>query len=142
MYATNLEALDHLYGLLVTNQTALGLKGVWYGDDDFIPKYPAVVCLAEGMDRSLHSTRSFKLDLIVSLYVFHAEMNATYRTRTRNDLMLVDAVRGVLHADYTLAGNIVFGFIQREQPGIGNRPKGPGIVSTSLTWTGESRAAL
>lgn len=140
MYTKNLEALDHIYGLFVTNQVALGLNGVWYGDDDFIPKYPAVICSAEGKDTELHSTRTFKVDFAVSIFVYHAELNASHRVRTRNDMILADAAVTLLHAHHTLDGNIVFGYVNREVPGLGNRPKGPGIVATRLSWTGESRA--
>lgn len=138
MYATPEEVLDHLYNLLVANKTSLGLGFVGYAEERLIPKYPAVQVAAEPLIRELHGTHQFKVTFNMSLWVYHAKLTDSHRVRTRNDLLTVTAIRNLLHANLTLGGNIIFGYVDSENPGVLASPKNDPVVGTRMTWTGTS----
>lgn len=131
--------MDYIHDLLDANKTALGLQSVWYGDENFTAPYPAAVVAPGGLVRDLHATQTFALLLQVTIFVLHGDLSVSHKTRTRSDILLSDGVVGLLHSNYTFAGNIVYGFVRSETPGVLNRPKGTSVVSTSIAWAGESR---
>jgi hypothetical protein len=140
MFSTNSEALDFIHDLLDTAKGDLGLASVWYGDENFVAPYPAAVVAPGGLVRNLYATRTFEIILQVTIFVMHGDLSVSYRTRTRDDIRLAESVTSLLHTDYTLGGNVVYGYVVSETPGAINRPKGTGIVSTSIAWNGNSRA--
>lgn len=141
MFTKNSEALDYIYNLLTAQKVALGLNSVWYGDDEWAAPYPAAVLTSGGLLREPHSTQTFAVRLTITIFIMHANLATDHRTRTREDLMLSEAVSTFLHSDKSLGGNIISGtgIIASETPGVTNRPKGQNVISTSLVWNGESR---
>lgn len=132
------EIVDHIHNLLETNKVALGLAFVGYGDEDLIPTYPAAVVTASPLERELHATRQFQLVFRCNIWVYHAKMTEDHKTRTRNDMILASAIRGKLHEDKTFGGNLIFGYVESEDPGIITRPRREIVVATRLGWTGQS----
>lgn len=141
MFTKNSEALDYIYNLLTAQKTALGVQSVWYADDEWAAPYPAIVLAPGGLLRVPYSTQTFQVQLTVTLFIMHANLSVDHKTRTRDDLLMAEAVSTLLHSDKSLGGNIISGtgFIASETPGVTNRPKGQNVVSTSLVWNGESR---
>ena len=141
MFKSNLEALDYIHDWLETQKVTLGLNSVWYGDDEWAAPYPAAVVVAGGLLRVPHSTQNFRVQLTVTVFVMHANLSQSHKTRTRADLALATAVSDLLHSDKSLGGNILTGsgIVVSETPGVTNRPKGQNVISTSLVWNGESR---
>jgi len=135
------ELLDHIYTLIDSNKGTLGIKFVGYADERLLPHYPAVVVSYNvPITRSLHTTRTYKLEFIVQLEVYHARMTASHRTRTKEDMQLAAGIRNKLHEDYTLGGGVIFGHVLSERPGTIADAKGVANVATMLIWNGESRA--
>jgi len=141
MFSSNLEALDYIYNLLTAQKVALGLKSVWYADDEWAAPYPAAVLAPGGLLRVPYSTKTFQVALTITIFIMHANLSVDHRTRTRADLQTATDVSNLLHSDKSLGGNIISGtgFIASETPGVTNRPKGQNVISTSLVWNGESR---
>ena len=137
-YSTPEEVLDHIYNLLDTNKVTLGLEFVGYGDVELIPEYPAVVVTGSPLTRTIHATRQFKLTFNCNVWVYHAKMSDNHRSRTQDDLILASDIRGLLHQDKTFGGNLIFGYVENEDPGIMVRPRKEVVVGTRLGWTGES----
>ncbi len=142
MFSHNSEVLDYIHTMLDTNKATIGtgITSVWYGDDDWGAPYPAVVVAPGGIVRDYVATRTFEVLLQLVIFVIHADLSVSYKTRTRKDLLLAESVVDFLHTDYTLGGNVINGWVASETPGVINRAKGNGVVSTSLAWTGRSRA--
>jgi hypothetical protein len=137
------EALDYVHALLDGNKATLGLGYVGYGEERLLPKYPAaVVSFNVPVNRELHATRTFRLEWVVQIEVYHAKLTVGHKTRTREDMQLAARIRNKLHEDYTFGGSVVFGFVRSERPGIIADGKGRANVATILVWSGESRAAL
>lgn len=141
MFAHNSEVLDYIHGALDTNKATIGtgIESVWYGDDDWGAPYPAVVVAPGGLLREYYATRTFEVTLQIALFVIHADLSVNHKTRTRDDLLFAEAVVSFLHQDYTLGGNVINAWVATETPGVINRPRGNGVVSTSLAWSARSR---
>jgi len=137
------EALDYVYALLNDNKEALGLGFVGYGEERLLPVYPAaVVSFNVPVDRELYATRTFRLQWVIQIEVYHAKLTVGHKTRTREDMALAASIRNKLHEDYTFGNRVVFGFVRSERPGVVADGKGRANVATVLVWSGESRAAL
>lgn len=139
MYTTPEEVLDGVYNLLVTNQVALGLGFIGYAEERLLPKYPAVQVSAEPLIRQLHATHQFLVTFNLSLWVYHAKLTDSHKVRTKNDLLTVTAIRNLLHSNFTLGGNIIFGYVDSENPGVLASQKNDPVVGTRMTWTGDNR---
>ena len=133
------EVMDYLHDKLEDNKITLGIKYIGYGDEDLIPEYPAVLVTADPVNREIHATHTFRNFFNLSLWVYHADMSVTRKVRNREDLLLCSAIYRLIHDDLTLGGNIIFGYIDSEVPGvIRNRRRGA-AVGTRMTYLGEAR---
>lgn len=131
------EVLDFIYALLDTNKVSLGVKFIGYGDETLIPEYPAVILTSDPVQRDIHATRQFMVTFNCSLWVYHARLDENHKTRTRNDLLLATSIRELLHDNKNLGGNIIFGYVNGETPGVLTRPNEL-IIGTRITWEGNS----
>jgi hypothetical protein len=132
------EVIDHIYNLIDADKVALGLEFVGYGDVDLVPAYPAVIVTGSPLSRALHATRQFQLTFRCNIWVYHARMTDDHKTRTRDDLILASSITSLLHQDKTFGGNLIFGYVEDEDPGIMVRPRKEVVVGTRLGWTGDS----
>jgi len=131
------QVLDYLHEKIEDNKAQLGIRYVSYGDDDLLPEYPAVVLSAERpLHREEHATRQFRVTFGCDLWVFHANMAVSRQVRTKEDIELATGVRKLLHADKTLGGHIIFGFVETENPVRLRRADQPMAIATQLVWTG------
>jgi hypothetical protein len=137
------QLLDYIYNLLNVNKATRGIRFVGYADERLLPHYPAVVVSYNvPIQRTLHTTGTFKLEFIVQLEIYHARMTASHRTRSKEDMQLASVIREKLHEDYKLGGGVIFGHVLSERPGTIADARGQANVATLLLWTGESRAPL
>lgn len=130
------EVLNFIADLLDTKRGELGLKYVAYGDEDKIPRYPAVKVAAGPLSRDFHATHTFQNTFSVELLVYHGNLNATHAQRSKNDLELASAIRELLHSNMTLSGGVIQGWIVSEGPATIARRQGPSIVGTRMVWQG------
>jgi hypothetical protein len=137
-----LQPFDFLYDLINDNKATLGLRYIAQHDETLIPEYPALLLQTDRTETVQHATGQFLKQFNVDLWIFHAELSVNRATRSRKDIELATAVRHLIHANYTLDGHIIFGFIGGEFPGISARILGAALTSvltTRLTWMGENR---
>jgi hypothetical protein len=120
---------------------SLGLKDVWYGDDDLIPNTPAINVTGNNKNTELAGTGHLVYtNHTVYLTVFHSRLDAPQVTRRESDL-LAEEVEALLHSDPTLGGLIIFGYVSALETGVASR--GQVIMRSSrLTWTGQTRTRL
>lgn len=136
MYVTNEECLDAIKALIEDANLNLGYIGD--SEEALVPKYPAVLVTAGEKSRIVHATATFKLNLNVVIWVYHAKLTDTHSQRTRADAELCTEIEDVVHADPTLGQNVIFGFIDSVVPGVVATPKKAPIVGSRMTWTGVS----
>lgn len=131
------EVLDYIHDLLETKEGELGLQYVAYGNEEMLPRYPAVRVASGLFEKELHATRQWRNTFRVELYVYHGKLTATHAHRSKADLELASAVREVLHDDMTLSNQIVHGWVTAE----GNAQiarKTTVIVGTRMAWEGQA----
>ena len=141
-YYEVLQPFDHIVQLLDDNKATLGLKYIAQHDEDLIPEYPAVLVQTDNVRREFHATQTWRVEFMLDLWVFHAQLSASAATRSRKDIELATAIRKLLHTDKTLGGHIVDSLVDGEFPGITGRVIGTNLVSivtTRLTWVGQNR---
>jgi hypothetical protein len=142
-YYDILQVFDHIVDILDDNRATLGIKYIAENDEALIPEYPAILVQTDRTQREHHATGQFMVRHHLDIWIFHAQLSVSAATRSRRDIELATAVRKLLHANRTLDGHIIFGFVDGEFPGVSGRVVGTeriGIMTTRLTWAGELRA--
>jgi hypothetical protein len=137
-----LEPFDYIVQKLKDAQPTLGLEYVAENDEDLLPAYPAVLVQSGRTERLQHATGLFLVTFNIVLWVFHADIGVGAAVRSRKDIQLATDIRKLLHADRTLGGHIIFGFVEDEFPGPTGRVTGnvtTNIVTTRLSWSGNNR---
>lgn len=135
------EVLDYLHPKLDAEKSEIGLAQVLYGED-LVTEYPAAVLVGAPAIRTIHTTRTFKVEFRVQIFVYHADATQERQVRNREDLQLASRVIKSLHQDMTLGGHIVHGFIEVDAPGILSTTPGRFVVGTLLGWMGQSRVSF
>lgn len=135
------DVAQYIRNRVETNKVALGLAATFYADDGGnITRFPSAVVVPGPMERTGHAIRMvFELGFTVYIFILHADLTKTQSQRTSADLALARAVTLNLHADYTLGGNVITGFISREEPRTLPMGMGRSIIGTQLTWVGTQR---
>lgn len=134
------EVMTYVFEYLDLHKEELGINHVGYGDEELIPGWPAIQVAGEPDDREIKATQQFRRTFNLSIFVFHADLSINHRIRTQEDMELATAVVKKLHEDYTLGGNIIFGYVTNSSPGVvlrGNLESPQEVVSTRLVWTGQ-----
>lgn len=130
------HALDFYKGMLDDHQGELGLGYVAYGDEDMLPRYPAVKVTAGPKLKEIHGTHKWMNYFTVNFWVYHAKMSTSHAARSKEDLELATAIVTLVHSDLTSSGGVIFGFIEREEPTLISRGKGAMVVGTQMLWAG------
>lgn len=141
-YYDILQPFDHIVELLDDNKATLGLAYIAENDENLIPEYPAVLVQTDNVNREIHATQQYLVQFLLDIWIFHADMSVSTAVRSRQDIELATNVRKLLHANSTLGGHIIFGYVTGELPGITARvidASVASIVTTRLTWIGENR---
>ena len=136
MFTAPEQLLDYFTDVMSSNRGELGLNYVAYGDEDKLPRFPAVKVASGDLRRELHATRQFENTFEVEFTVFHGNLNATHAQRSKQDLELASRIRTLFHSDMTLKGGVIQGWFVREGPGVFMRPKAPAVVTTRMVWRG------
>lgn len=137
-----LQPFDYIVQKLKDHQPALGLAYVAENDEDLMFEFPAVLVQAGNTDRNIHTTGQYRVVHNLDLWVFHSMLTVDVQTRSRQDIELTTAVRKLLHADATLGGHIIHGFVNGEQFVVTGRVLDElqrGIITTRLSWAGSVR---
>jgi hypothetical protein len=132
-----------IQAVLVTNQTALGLEDVWYGDQDSIPRYPAVCIEADtksipitDLNPMLYARNDFEILLIL----YDSIIGSVDTLRLQTD-QLAEAITDVLHIDIKLGGLVTLGYVSLIQYGYIVK-QGRLVRSAKLTWRGLNKTPL
>jgi hypothetical protein len=134
------EILNYVHDKIDENSGSIGLAFVGYGEELLIPKYPAILIVAGPVTREWHTTHQWRLTLMFELWVYHASLSESRRTRTRDDLALVTGVRETLHSDIRLRDTsgepqCISAWVNAEDPAFIRRPKNEAVVASRLEYT-------
>jgi len=132
---------DALELLLKENADDLGLLQITRGDDELLPKTPAINIIAENKTRELANTGMMVLNTFQFYFmVFHSNIRDQVATR-RDCTLLAEAVEKVLHSDRQLGGLLIHSHVQSTSYGVANRGSEM-IRSNRLLWVGQSKTRI
>jgi hypothetical protein len=120
---------------------ALGLQDVWYGDQEMVPRTPAVAVEPGSKARVIAGTsRSTENRLTVYLMVYVAKIQDVQATRKTTD-QIAEAIEVHLHNDPTLGGLVIFSMVSSVESGYAIRG-GTLMRSARMTWEGLSKTRI
>lgn len=130
------EGRDLVLNKIETNKSILGIGYVGVDDERRLPRYPAVVVSAGPKDKQIHSSNSFAVTIRVLIWVYHAKMNESHRSRSNADLDLADAIENLLEEDLTWSDQVVVAHCEGQIPGVFSprSEKSDLVIGTRLTW--------
>lgn len=130
------ELVEHMVEMI--SESTIPFAYVAKYDENLIPEYPCVQIQPGTTDKFLHGTHTFNIGLRAYLYVMHAKMTESKRTRSLEDLLLATQVVNLLEDDLTLGGKVIYGYVDSEQPAAfpPRSQKGDVVVGTRLLWNG------
>lgn len=136
--ASLVDAADAIKDKLVTNMNVLGLKNIYYGDDDFAPAYPFAGVAPQPKDRDFATTSQFDVKLRTAITLYFGKLQMP-EVNSREADILAENVEALLHSDFKLGGLVIFGFVSRVEPGVARTARGIVLKATRLLWEAHSR---
>jgi hypothetical protein len=136
------EVTQHMVNLL-EEATQLGFEDVFYGDQEMIPRTPAIAVEPIGMTREASGIRTGGGTLntfTIHSYVYHCPIQSPQVTRRESD-QLAEEVQRIYHADVTLGGLVVHGYCTNSESGVAVRG-GEMLRVHRITWMGISKTGL
>lgn len=134
--------IDYISATVLNSSTwssyTVPLTAIYPYEVDALPKFPSVSVIDNGLRRKYAGTHMFDLTLGVQLIVMHGFLTSPLATRSQIDLQIARQVTLALHADRTLGGNIVQGWVAKEDV-ISLKTQSDIIKCSSLQWVGEAR---
>lgn len=131
---------DALTAKLVANKESLGIEDVFYGDQNLIPRSPAVCVETGNKARALAgATRRTDNIFVVYILVYHSEIRSPQSNRRAADA-LAESIETLIHQDPTLGGLVTHGYVTSVEPGYVDRPNT--MRACRITYEGQSRTLL
>lgn len=138
--ATKISEPEELVPLLaeLLEGSDLPFKYVGRYDESLIPGYPAAQVQPGQFNKELHGSSTWLITMHASIFIMHANMNVSRRTRNEEDLILATRTTQLIERDMTLGGRVIHGFIEAKVPAVVplGSDKDGGIISTQLLWVG------
>jgi len=125
---------------ILTNQYTLGLEDVFWGDQNLIPKFPAV-CVEPGeLTRTIDGTRRAQNDFEVFLMVYVSKIGDVQVT-SKKVLEVAEAISDVLESDVQMNNTVIWGHVSNVTPGIVQ--KGNTLLRAArLRWVAMTRNTI
>lgn len=114
---------------------------VYYGDQALIDTFPAICVEGGTKTRTLSgqgATRKFALEVGVTIYIHHGQVQSSTITRAETD-SLAEQAEDILHADITLDGLVIAGWVTRSDHGVALRANNVMLRTTRMVWEAQTR---
>lgn len=132
---------QYVTDLLKTNKVALGLKDVWYGNQELTPNTPCASVESGQYSRELQGSQNATINhLRVEIILYVSKIGDT-QVNLKQSEELAEAVMALLHLDLNMGGLVYYGFVTTISPGVVR--KGNSLMrATRISWQGESKTRL
>lgn len=137
------EVTTYISNLLKERMIELEIKDVWYGDQNNIPRFPAVAVEPGPFNRGLSGIGGKgRTDNTITVYLLVYNNNIKDVQKTRQDTdQLAEQLMDVLHEDVTMGGLVIHGFVNTIEPGYTVRGNNL-LRSSRVTWTGMTKTLI
>jgi hypothetical protein len=133
--------VDYMIDKFKSNAGALGLKEVFYGDQELIPATPAITVEGQRKTRELETTSHRTMNNIgVTMMLYHSGMQDTQVTQ-RDVEVLAEQVEALLHQDVVLGGLVIHGHVVEIEPGYADRSRVL-LRAARIVWRGRTLTRL
>lgn len=127
--------------LIEANNVVLGFQGIYYGDQQNIPKSPSLAVEPGTKVREIAgASRAVTVTLTSYVLIYHSRIEDTQNTRFETDLF-AESVERLIHTSPTLSGIVVHCFVSSYESGYTYR-NGTTWRSARLTVEGLTRVNL
>lgn len=127
--------------LLTTNKGALGVLDVWYGDEQLIPRVPAISVDGAPKTKEWYGTgNQTRNEFVLQITIYHGQLASMQVTQKACE-ELAEAVEDVLESDIRLGGLLTDSLVTASEPGFSRRGSVT-MKATRLTWRGRSSTRL
>ena len=143
-YAVDIDTVSQsVVSLLNTNATALGVKRVWYGQQELLKDFPCVVVIPADT-RRIGNAMAMQVDIEFDLYlvVVHSLLTQSIAQRTASDLHMVRAIALLLHQNRTLGDTVILGTVIGESPQVIRHNPKSYLIGTQMTFNCKSRGRI
>ncbi len=135
------DVVSQIITTLQANQEMLGILDVYYGDQDQVPRTPAVCVEPAELTRpTISPTLYVENHFTVHILIYVSSLEGKQELRKFTD-KLSESISEVLHADTTLNGLVLLGYIQKVEAGY-NVKQGKMMWATRCEWVGFNKMSL
>ncbi len=137
------DVCDAIFDLLTTEANDLGLKAVYYGDQDRIPTTP-VACVEPDDKNKAYKGGGMgsylKVDFTVYILVYH-DLITSPQTNRRGANLLAEDIETLLAQNSRLDGLVIESLVTQNTSGYAKKANQL-MRASRLTWTGLSQTLL
>lgn len=135
------EVTQGIVDLLTTNQSSLGIKKVFYGDQQLLPETP-VVCVESGSIGRDMSGAPFRTQnsFMVFILVYHSNVQDTQKTRKQADVF-AERIVALLHQNLNIGGLVIHGYATSLESAYAHRG-GEMLRASRITWEGVTKTRI
>jgi hypothetical protein len=135
------EVAKGIISYLNDSKDELGIRRVWYGDDDMVPETPAITVVPGNMTTEISETAfTITNQIPIILTVLHSRLDNQEVNREQCDEKAFD-IRQELHKDPRMGGLVVFGYVSSMEPGFTTRQRVM-LRATRIIWSGMSKTRM
>jgi hypothetical protein len=119
--------------MLEANTSALVIQDVWYGDQELLPRTPAV-CVNPGTKKRQFQGATFRTlnDIETYVLVYFGKIQDV-QANLHGATQLADSIETLVHSDLTLGGNVIAVLCTQNEPGMINKA-GVWMMGARLTF--------
>jgi len=137
------DIAQFLFDQLDDNKTPLGLTDVFYGDQEKIPRVPAVAVESGTKSREINGAPRRTLNTITAyLIIYHSKIDASVQVTRKEVDLLAEAVESLVHSNSTMDGLVIHSLVTEIQSGYSAKGKTDIYRSARLTVTATSQSQL
>lgn len=131
---------------LVASKELLGIKRVYYGDQERIPETPSVCVEPGGKTRELNGMpRRTEVTMVCFIFVYHYRLASPEDIREEND-ELAETIEAFLHTDAQLrvatVPTVIDSMVRGVESGISNKGRNSLFRASRLTFEARSQVLL
>lgn len=130
-----------IFDLIEANKITLGFQDVFYGDQERIPRHPAVCVESGDKAQELNGApRRTAVTLECILLVYHSKVQQTQTSRRELEL-LNEAVELLIHQNRTMDDTVIHCMVTQIEPGYMSK-NGTMMRASRITIVGNSQVML
>lgn len=129
--------VEAIYDLSLTNREVLGLEDVWFGDQELIPRFPALAIEPGVLTKSLYGGGlNGKTENKFTVYgILYLQRVSDVQETKKEVTKQAEDIMDLWTSDSTLGGLLTFSFVSAIEPGYSMRKQSL-LRAARIVWEG------